>query len=739
MADARLRLLLACLLLGAYLLVYTPRIDSIDGQALLAAAAAVARHGAPVIGAIGAQDALLPIDHARMTAFGVDGAPYTKKGLTPSLLLLPFVLAADALPWLGTRAAAMLSTPLVTTATALALYVFVGWLGYRPRTAFAVGLVYGLATLALPYVRTLYGEPLAALLLLLAVMGAFRARAGDWRGQALAGACLGLLAGVNLVSVALILAVAIYAWWPDEPAAFSLTRRLAAGWKDRLRAAAAFVLPLAACLALIGLYNWARFGSPLASGYHFASGEGFTRPLLEGLYGLWLGPYRGLAWYSPVLLLALPGWLMLRWARPGAAALLLALAAAQTLAYATWWSWEGGIAWGPRFLLVIVPLLAAMLAPLIEAAWTRRALLAAVIGFAGLSFGVQLLGTLYSIYPWVFWLYANFFDLSQAAYAPQVYTDPALSAITGHLALALAGQPLELSWTADGLALTQPLAGAALATVGGLLAWRAPRRAPALAGLAALAALSAVAAAQNRGEAHRRIAALQAALQPPGTVAAATTAFDETLLDLEIRAPVFSTNAPTAPDDRLAAALWRYGWAQGGRLWLVTWFPPADAANWQERDLWARATFGLERAAAGHRLLLFDLSPAPEPDRAAGHRFGPITLARYGVAQAADGLRVTVEWQAQSPPAGDYAWFVHVLDEAGQILAQQDRQPLGGYAPTSGWKPGQTVTDRLVFPGAFPPSVRLRIGWVNPAAGQRLPAFSPGGAPLAEDFVVLPL
>lgn len=736
MPDTRLRLLLACLLLGAYLLVYTPHINSIDGQALLAAAAAFARHGLPEIGAIGAQDALLPIDHARMTAFGADGVPYTKKGPSPSLLLLPFVVSADALPWLGTRAAAMLSTPLVTMATALALYTLVRWLGYRPRTAFAVGLVYGLATLALPYVRTLYGEPLAALLLLLAVMGAFRARAGGgWRWPALAGTCLGLLAGVNLVGVALIPAVAIYAWRPDAPSARGW---LAAGWKDRLRAAIAFSLPLAICLALIGLYNWARFGSPLSSGYHFASGEGFNRPLLEGLYGLWLGPYRGLMWYSPVLLLALPGWLMLRRARPGVAALLLALVAVQTLAYATWWSWEGGIGWGPRFLLVVIPLLAAMLAPLVEAAWSRRTLLAAVIGFAGLSFGVQLLGTLYSIYPWVFWLYANFFDLSQSAYVPQVYTDPALSAITGHLALALAGQPLELPWTTGGLELAQPLAGIALAVAGGLLAWRLPRRASALAGMAALVALNAAAAAQNRGETYSRIAELGAALQPPGAVAVTSTAFDETLLDLEIRAPVFSTNAPTPAGDRLASAAWRYGWAQSGRLWLVTWFPPAHPANWPERDLWERAAFGLERAAAGHRLLLFDLAPAPDPDQAAGHRFGPVTLARYGTAQSADSLWVTLEWRAQSAPTGDYTWFVHVIDESGQILAQQDRPPLGGYAPTSGWASDQAVTDRLVFPGAFPPGVRLRIGWVNPAAGQRLPALAPDGAPLLEGFAVLP-
>ncbi len=274
--DARLRILLACLLLGAYLLIYTRRVDSIDGQALLAAASAFVHHGVPQIGAIGAQDSLLPFDRSRMIAYGQDGAPYSKKGITPSLLLLPFTAAANVVPRLGVRAAAMLSTPLVTTAAALALYTLVRWLGCRPRTALSIGLIYGLATTALPYVRTLYGEPLAALLLLLALMGAHRWREKGHAGWLrLSGSAAGLLIGVNLVGVVFVPALALFAFVPRPAAAAASIHR-------SIRLLLAWSLPLAIIVGGIALYNWARFGSPLTSGYHFASGEGFTRPLAEG-------------------------------------------------------------------------------------------------------------------------------------------------------------------------------------------------------------------------------------------------------------------------------------------------------------------------------------------------------------------------------------------------------------------------------------------------------------------------
>jgi len=53
---------------------------------------------------MGADDALQPFEHVAYGTFGVDGAYYSKKGVTPSVATHTVVLLAQALPWLDTRA-----------------------------------------------------------------------------------------------------------------------------------------------------------------------------------------------------------------------------------------------------------------------------------------------------------------------------------------------------------------------------------------------------------------------------------------------------------------------------------------------------------------------------------------------------------------------------------------------------------------------------------------------------------
>ena len=103
----RFPLLLICLLMGCYLLVYVNQPGSADGQALLAVSDTLARHGRFDINVIGYTEWLLT-ESGRMGSFGVDGALYAKKSPIPSLALLPQSLLARGLPRLPVRATAML-------------------------------------------------------------------------------------------------------------------------------------------------------------------------------------------------------------------------------------------------------------------------------------------------------------------------------------------------------------------------------------------------------------------------------------------------------------------------------------------------------------------------------------------------------------------------------------------------------------------------------------------------------
>lgn len=741
--DTRLRLFLFCFLLGIYLLVYVPYLDSIDGDAILAVSTSLVRHGSFDIGVIGAQDSLLLFDKARMGSFGLDGMLYSKKGITPSLALLPLVALSELLPWLDTRATAMLFNPLVTAGTAIVLYSLVRRLGYRPRTALVIALIYGVASLPINYVKTLYGEPLAALLLLVSVDAVMRHRIEVKRtrhalplGLVLSGLCLGLLVGVNMIYGVAIAVIGLFIL------ILSLRRDDAAPRPYRevlpliLIRLLAFGIPVLISLALIGLYNWARFGNPLTTGYGFSVGEGFTTPFWRGFIGLTISPFRGIAWYSPVLLLGIPGWLMLRRKINWLAWLTLALVSLQLILFSLWSSWEGGVVWGPRFLIPVIPLMVVWLAPLVEAAWDKRVILMVIAGFAALSTVIQLLGVAFNIFIFNGYLFSRYYDLNMQAFGDAVVTDLEASPIIGHLWLALNDYPPEPVWMVH-VDWVHLLVAATLIVTG--VFWQRTRFSVSLRLMTLVVVvigLNIVVARQQRGETYDNINQIHQALEPSGTVVVASAGFGQSLQDVKGRSRIISTNAPTQADDLRARGLWESALTQGGNLWLVTWFPPGSPENWQESELRETASFALERNVAGHRILLFNLTPPPAPTREAGYRFDLIRLNRYSLQFIDEGLLVSLEWLSQHETAANYSWFVHVIDNQGNILAQQDRQP---HVPTSTWTPDEPLVDRLFFPGITRDDLQLRIGWIDPLNQTRLATVAPDGEAISEGFALLPV
>jgi len=60
-----------------------------------------------------------------------------------------------------------------------------------------------------------------------------------------------------------------------------------------------------------------------------------------------------------------------------------------------------------------------------------------------------------------------------------------------------------------------------------------------------------------------------------------------------------------------------------------------------------------------------------------------------------------------------YTVFVHVLDQNGAMLVQEDRIPAAGSRPTTGWVPGEIVEDvyRLAIgPDANPGDYVVEVG-----------------------------
>jgi hypothetical protein len=721
--DTQIQAILICLLSGICLLFYQPVPGSIDGEAILAVSSNIVQHGTPNMPELAASDSLLP-EMSRIGAIGVDGNLYSKKGITPSLLLLPFTALASILPLAGVRAVAMLFNPFITVVTAALLYHFLRFRGHTQKVAGISVILFGTGTLALPYTQTLFGESLAGFLLLYALFEALQFRQKGNIVFALRLAfTLGLLAGVNTIYVLFIPAFFIFAFTGHSQ-----------GW--HWRAIFYFAVVILSCgLALI-MFNMFRFGDPVNSGYKFSAGEGFNYPAGWGVFGLIASPYRGIFWYSPILFVGIYGAIK-RFDKT--LMMVLIVSVAQILLFASWWSWHGGIVWGPRFVLPAVPLLmlcvAAGVSVLIRS--VAGSLLLIVAGVV--SAGVQLSGALVDYRLYYEFLYANY-GTNQAGglisgLSDAIMFDVSLSPVMGHVRLLQQGE-LDIAWLMDGVNFIHLLAVAGVLTLAvvNLFFYRLWRNLI-ITGLMITLAGVFVAATYHAPQSLPD----QINQQLEGDhVLVASSQIGSVLLDIEnMRA--YSTMASVSRNYAWTSAIWENAREAGGALWFLTWYAPADAENWQAKTLWEKAAFVEERSIGDFRALLFQQDEMASPRQISNARFGEaIRFSRYGYRIHDDWLLLTLEWQAIARPAYNYSFFVHLLDENGAIIAQQDRLPRGGFQSPVTWSPGETVTDHIAFwPSQVQSATQVRLGWVDSRSGKRLPMSLSGDTDMnAEDFFI---
>jgi hypothetical protein len=97
-------------------------------------------------------------------------------------------------------------------------------------------------------------------------------------------------------------------------------------------------------------------------------------------------------------------------------------------------------------------------------------------------------------------------------------------------------------------------------------------------------------------------------------------------------------------------------------------------------------------------------------------------------AGSTDPLGLRLFWRAERPPERAYTVFVHLVDLAGGLVAQQDGEPLEGRYPTWAWRAGSSFADaRRLDVGRLAPGVyRLIVGLYEPETGRRL-ALEGGG------------
>lgn len=93
-----------------------------------------------------------------------------------------------------------------------------------------------------------------------------------------------------------------------------------------------------------------------------------------------------------------------------------------------------------------------------------------------------------------------------------------------------------------------------------------------------------------------------------------------------------------------------------------------------------------------------------------------------------EALQLSLYWQAKEQADRPYTVFVHLVDQAGQIQAQQDNMPRQNSLPTTCWQRGEYIVDPYTISLAedvTPGTYTIQIGMYYLPTGKRLPV---GGA-----------
>jgi hypothetical protein len=282
------------------------------------------------------------------------GPKFSKYGLGMSVLAIPFYLSGKALSFLlgieaslSTQFAVSMINSLLTALSCLMIYRFAtDRFDFSARTGLFLACGFGLSTIAWYYSEDFMSEPATTLFLLSAVYcvtgkdPTTRKRDMIWAGTFLA-----LAVFCRLAVLVVIPGFIIYQWmvWVETE-----KRNVNELVMDLVRPA----LPVIAILVIIMIYNYARFADPLETGY-----EKFSGRFLVGFFGILFSPGKSLFLFNPLTLFGCLSFGLCFRKQRKMAVLFGWLIVSHLLLFSFWHGWQGGMSWGPRMMLVVLPYL----------------------------------------------------------------------------------------------------------------------------------------------------------------------------------------------------------------------------------------------------------------------------------------------------------------------------------------------------------------------------------------------
>jgi hypothetical protein len=338
---------------------------------------------------------------------------YTPRSLLLSAIAIPFYYAAAVLFISPVLMVGLFVNSIIIALISVVIFLFSMEIYGSKRIAFILSLIFSVCSFIWPYNTTLYPQPLQALMLIAPAYFVYRSvhlspkficsyskqhyvkGGGDSSGRealvyiAVAGISLGLAVLAHPSSLIAIPGFLVYA-------------AISTQWKRKKRLTS-FLVSLAVVLLFIAFINYTRFGTLTEFGY-YSQGSIDVHAGWEGLLGLWISPGFGILFYFPMVIL-LPIALKRLFGNKnnhGLSFLIIYIVSifwlfVGTLSYDEPTSWSGAIAWGPRYMIAVLPFIVLSLGSIlsrINRANLYSLKLLVIIALCASGFAINLIGKL---------------------------------------------------------------------------------------------------------------------------------------------------------------------------------------------------------------------------------------------------------------------------------------------------------------------------------------------------------
>ncbi len=242
--------------------------------------------------------------------------------------------------------------------TTVKFYDLLRLLGISQKSVNFTTLIFALGSVYYVYIGTFFSHSITASLLLLATYFSTKFRLKKEASSLLWSAILSGYAVVcDYTLVFLLPFLFFYSFIP-----FPNLKDLLRNWKQyMLPMIVLYFLPIIICGFLVIFYNFVCFNDPLKSPYAFSwyfwDRQHFAESMFKGLEVLLFSRHHGLISFMPIVLICLIGFIPMFKKAPGLATLCIALSSIIILLYSKYYLPTGGLNYGPRQIVSIIPFL----------------------------------------------------------------------------------------------------------------------------------------------------------------------------------------------------------------------------------------------------------------------------------------------------------------------------------------------------------------------------------------------